>query len=735
MKPLFSLEHLVLAMGLLTVACAFCAWRTSAKARRRDRIIMTILRFVALVLLAVIALNPGHWRQDSEEMKSEWVVLLDRSQSMATEDVDGETRWDEARRIAIKARSLTDEEGALELMTFSGTLESVPGGDLTEVEPDGEMTDILQSGRALLGRYRSGSKKLAGIILLSDGKQVADSTHDDLALRARSQEVPIYPIVLGGAVERRDIVLLPGRRQYVTFAGQKTRITAVLSAEGLGNIRPIVSLHDSAGKELAKQRVSISDGEKLNINFDVSPMTKGYYEYVFKVAAWDGEASEVNNVARTGVAVMDDRMSVLLTEGVPFWDSKFLAQLLRKQPNMSVASVYRLSSERFFRIEADSSNVTDHAKSIFPDSVEEISPYDMIVFGKGVEYFLSSDRIKLLRSFVRDQGGCVIFARGKPYSGSFPELESLEPLEWGTPLSSKFEFKPTQAGEDVGLFGDLLPAPDDPVWARLPELQYAYRASDMKTFVRVLAEGSYNSAGKDRSVPLIVSRRYGKGVVIVLNAEGLWQWDFFPSIPEAGKMYKELWIQLIQWAATYSEYLPGQEYALKLSDGSVLPDAPVRARVSYRGSDKVKAQPTIKVMRGDKIIQEFSAVKSGAEEDRWDAIFSLGEPGSYRIQLASADDLEGSGPCATLYVKPPTAEKDEVSADVPFLDKLASGSGGRIIEEEEIEGLLKRLEPEPEELDMGKAVWIPEWDKLWLVAIVLSLFVGEWFLRRRNGLM
>ena len=81
---------------------------------------------------------------------------------------------------------------------------------------------------------------------------------------------------------------------------------------------------------------------------------------------------------------------------------------------MDVHSVHRLSDERYFRIDSGEAAPTETSQAIFPETLEELARYDLVIFGKNIDAFLTPSRLDALRSYVRDQGGAVLFARGKP---------------------------------------------------------------------------------------------------------------------------------------------------------------------------------------------------------------------------------------------------------------------------------------------------------------------------------
>ena len=58
-----------------------------------------------------------------------------------------------------------------------------------------------------------------------------------------------------------------------------------------------------------------------------------------------------------------------------------------------------------------------------------------------------------------------------------------------------------------------------------------------------------------------------------------------------------------------------------------------------------------------------------------------------------------------------------------------------MIKEKDLAKLVNKLD-EPEVLtEEGKNVWVPSWDKGWLLPALLLFFAMECFLRRRSGLL
>ncbi|MEX2580235.1 MAG: hypothetical protein WD342_14350 [Verrucomicrobiales bacterium] len=735
LNPIASTPHLVLLFALLACFAAWAGWKGTARAGVRVRLTSLLCRGTLLLGLLVLALNPGKWIERREDTRSFWTILADRSRSMSTRDAaDGKSRWEASRKWIASAIDAADSEDRVEIAFFDTRLDAKASG----TEPEGGGTDLVASVDSLLSLAKNRSDRFKGAIVLTDGRQTAE--HPDfarVALRARASEAPFYILPIGGEVKPVDLSVEPARRQFVAFAGQECTVTAKVRAQGLGAIRPELALASPDGEEIETVRVELAEGEEKEVRFTFPAPAPGVHLFQFRTEQWPKERVSANNEAVFTLTVLDGETKIFMVEGSPYWDSKFLSQTIRNQENMQITSVYRLSSDRFFRVETGGSALAQETANVFPESAEELGEYDLVVIGKGADNFLDENRLALLSEFVRDRGGAVFFTRSKPYRGAFPGIEFLEPVTWGERITQPFRLEPTAAGEAAGLFGDLLPGRADPVWGELPSLQESYRCLDLKPFTEVLVNGALSLDGREQTVPVLMSRRFGNGMVLLLNADGLWQWDFFPSDKGVEGQYEEFWSQLIQWAITFSEFLPGQNLSLHLDESIVRPGSPVLARVGYRGEIDTgnPPRPILKILDGDREIRTVPAVRPTDRSSRWEAALTLAEPGSYRVQALDPADPDTPGPSVPLTILPPPGETEELSADPDFLREFSETTGGRLIDEAEFPEIVAELDRPETSVNRSKAVWEPLWDQWWSMGILLSIASLEWFTRRRSGLL
>jgi hypothetical protein len=431
-----------------------------------------------------------------------------------------------------------------------------------------------------------------------------------------------------------------------------------------------------------------------------------------------------------GAFVLSERLNVMMLEGEPYWDTKFLSHLLRAQTNISMTAVFRVAEDKFFKVATDA-DMASSDTDVFPGSAEELAKYDLVVLGRGTEYFIDADRAQLLMDFVKHRGGCLFFARGKSYEGSHSLLQELEPMTWGQPVQSDFSLRPMLEGEQVGLFGGLLPDRDDPLWRNLPILTRAYACGRLKSFTSTLADGVPNQAGEP-TFPLLVSKRYGSGLVLLINADGLWRWGFDPDISDDNPVYQNLWIQLFQWAVSFAEFNPGSDYMIRTDHSTAHIHEPLRVRVRARAHVRAE-DPVVQVYQGRLPVQHLALAVDGQTDAGWSGLLALSSPGIYRLAVQNTDGKD-LGAQTSIQILPPPGEADQLSADAGFLKELAEKSGGRIVARDDLPDLVKQLEAPMTTVRKGDVHWETLWDKAWVLVSILLLFTLEWTFRRRQGL-
>jgi len=699
MKPVLDLPILIPILILAIGLGILLSWRSSQHAPKSLRQLLSALRLGSLLALCVLLLNPGKWIDNTENNARLYPIMIDDSASMSINN--GE-----------KSRSLAAQEITRNIITQA---------EASEIETP-------------LFSFDENSGSPEAILVLTDGRQTVINKKSTLALQSRANNAPIYALPIGTEVQRKDIELSTTRNTITAFPNQNLQITAVIKNHHFGDQTITVDLLDSEDKIISQQELKVSEEKTTFHTFSVKA-PENSTSYKLRITPLESEQLISNNECLVNTRILRTKTRVFIAEGAPYWDSKFLAQLLRQQSHMDVHSVHRLRDDRWFRIDSGQSAPSSSGDEVFPDTPEELAKYDLIIFGKNSEFFLTDKRIEALKSFVKDQGGAILFSRGKPYSGRLAALENLEPVNWSNGNTSAFNLAPTEDGQSAGLFGRALPAPDSPVWLSLPALKDAHNVDSVKPFTRILAEGSLPS--NQAKFPLLMVRRYGQGATALVNADGLWKWDFYPEARELGNMYQEFWTQLIQWVVAYSEFLPGHDYSIHASNQSIKVNEPISFSLSYRGKTNATGaiKPTIEISaKGIDTISltpASSAPVSG--KPIWKSSFTPNQSGSYTAKVIPHDD--SASPVINFTVNAPPTEMDDLNPDPVFLAELCESTGGKLLTIQELPTFLaEQFSNNSISKAKTETIWQSSWLQWFVPLIILGLLAIEWWLRRRNGL-
>lgn len=736
-QPMLPWSFLLVGGVALAAWFAYAAWRGGKVIDRKSRFGLLLIRCLALLGVFALLSNPGRWNSEQDVVPPGWGLLVDTSASMAAPKADGTgSRREEAAGIATALLEASRDRERVEARRFSAALEDewTPDSD-APLSDTGSRLDV--AGATLLDRSGDEGGTWTGLVVLGDGRQTGgEGELDSLAAKARSLGVPVHVVPLGGPVAKRDLAVSVSRRQFLVPPNRGVRVGVRLASSGLPPVKTRLRLLDPTGVEKGRFESEVPAGETVAGGFDLPPESPGG-QYRVILDGWEGDERGENDEAVFTIRPLEKRTRILLLEGAPYWDTKFLAQLLREQGLMDVEAVYRIQQDRFYRVSSGDTQALRETDEAFPASDAEMVRYDLIVIGKGADAFLTPERIERLGRFVRDRGGALLYSRGKPSASDLAGLATLQPGRWGEPANAEYTLLPTAEGEETGLFGDGLPGKGNALWSRLPPLLDVRTLAEVAPFTRVLAVGERVGGGS--RVPLLMARRHGRGMIAAVNGDGLWRWGFGADEgepEEAGEdWHREFWMQVLQWAATYSEFLPGEDFSLQL-DASVVPlGTTLRARIGYRGETSTRPMPELVVTGPEEAI--IPAAEAGTAEDgtpRWGAMLSPKVPGTYAVAIR---DASGPGPSVPLTILPPPRESDELSADPATLEKLAAATGGRVWKPTGMKELLAVLEPErlPESQPPREATWVPAWNRAWILAILALLLGFEWAGRRRLGLI
>ena len=217
---------------------------------------------------------------------------------------------------------------------------------------------------------------------------------------------------------------------------------------------------------------------------------------------------------------------------------------------------------------------------------------------------------------------------------------------------------------------------------------------------------------------------------MVFTGEASWRWRMM--LPSSDHSYDTFWRQAIRWLSVQATdpvavtvpagASPGEELPIRVAARDAafqpLPDAVVDLRVTAPDgrSEVVRAAPE----RTD-------------GDGRYAGRFRPGQPGVYRVaaEVRRGETIVGSA-TASLLVGGADIEMTDPRTNVALLQRLAAGTGGRLVTDDDIATLFSRL---VERIPAATAsVRRDLWHNGWSFGLILMLLGSEWILRRRWGL-
>ncbi|QDU93472.1 VWA domain-containing protein [Lignipirellula cremea] len=733
------------------------------------------LGLIRFALLAIVVLMLYGWMRHRHKTDlPDLVIAIDDSESMAIEDqypseqlrtavaqLLASASLSKPTRLHLAQALLVENDGELlarlrerynlKFFRLGGSARVLSGeGDvldrLRQLEPQQPTSELGSGLRDILETQRG--RPTAAMILLTDGITTVGRSLSEAAEYARRKNVPLYVVGLGNEEPARDLRLTDLLASEMVFVDDVANFDVKLSAEGFDGESVVVRLkrEDQAGV-LDEQTVVLQGPGAQSVRLSHRPGETGEFEYTVEVEQRKGEINFENNRQSQQVAVRDETIRVLLAQGYPNYEFRYLKSLLGRQLKKSDPAAKSIELTTVLQ-EADLAYATqdETAERLFPVNREELFRYDVLILGDLDPSMLSKSSLQDISDFVQEHGGGVVFIAGPrsmpmqyrdtPLESLFPfsiDLASAPPPD-ATILDS-FRMVPTPLGLATAPF-QLGNSDSDSyeTWRKLPGMYWMLETADLRPAARVLAEHPTRTGADGRRLPVILMQYVGAGKVVTHLTEETWRWRF-----RAGDYYfARYWIQLIRYLSRVK--LLGQsrqaELTLDRSDGAYRRGDPVYVRLRF--VDERQAPPqedgvTIILEREGGRRKNVQLAHDPSNRGVFETTLSNLAEGSYRIWVATPT-LEGKPPAERFVVTAPPGETARVEMDAADLRRAATVSRGKFYQVANVNRLLDDL-PDGRQVRIESLPPEPVWNHWGFPLAFVGLIVAEWLLRKRAGML
>lgn len=580
------------------------------------------------------------------------------------------------------------------------------------------------------------------VVLFSDGQHNSNGSPTEVAKQLNDRNIPIMTVGFGNDAPPPDLAVASIDAPEIVFIEDRVHGSFNLNDDLPSGQKFQISIR--CGKEVIWEKEMLSAKRhlvKVPFDFAVKPLVTSLadpnapiravsldFEAVITPAPQERELR--NNQANFTILTTTGKRRMLLMDGRPRWETRYLRNLFERDPQWQINALVADSSE------PQAGWPRGRVAGSFPASEDVLKEYDIVILGDVPRSLLSDTELQWLERFVSKSGGGLLFLDGMRHSlAGYSE----SPLAAVLPVT----FPRTLDTSAIPLLERLEPSRHSRTMAALAlertehDTSAAWRSlAPPRNFTRcdilpgseTLLEGVHG-AGR---VPALVLRRYGAGRVLYQAFDESWRW----RNEIAGKYQERYWNQLVQYLAQTP--FPSEAATFVISTDALTYSPGSRAEIRVRLRDSAKeASPkdAVKAVlwREDKRVASFPIVSESGESGILRGYTGALEAGGYEVSI---ENLAASGTemRARFEVRQPTnSELSNLALNEEMLQMMSANSHGTYFREEYISELLSTLTP----LQTGRVVEseTPLWQSGWWFSVVMLLLTCEWALRKRIGLL
>lgn len=757
-------------------------YRLQPRGRPRARILLGVLRGLALCLLLVFLADPILIARFTHTPKPWLWMLFDGTDSMAIEDEypsaeraklheavgmkdEGTSATKPSRSALVQsflrkpkdnlARQLAEKyrlktflldrpDGVREFSNVEKEISPAdPGEWAGQLTTGGQVTALGKAFEDLSLRHATG--QLAGLLVFSDFDQ--NSGPPPLA-SAKKLGVPVYTVGVGA--EAASDLAVDLQAPLLMKKAERSNLVVTLRNSGLTG--QSVSVKLSARPIAASSAVVLDEtvlpiGEKTvqldlpdqPVEFPWVPAETGRFALVAEAFPLEGETITQNNRAEREVDIRDDFLRLMFVEYEPTWEWRFIKEVFHRD---------KLVGMRGFRtfLRSADPNVRRTNELFLPTLTPKRSEFfanDVIFLGDMPASTLSTRFCEMTKEFVGKFGGGLVVVSGPrfgpaqlantPLADMLPVIADPGAKVRGdrdfslrlTPDAAAYDFMQLGANESENLRA----------WGNLGQLPWYQPVSRLHPFGTALAVHPAETCVDGRTLqPLIAVRRYGRGEVIYLGFNETWRLR-----KKYGELYyRQFWGQMIHRLGLSHALGSQKRFVVRTDRQQYQPDDKVLLTVEAYDANyeplteddlpqrTLTAEMTLPgtASDGGKTVQTLAVpqFRDGVFETRVIAL----QPGEHRVTVK--DPVTNESTEVFFQVSNVSVERRSAVRNTPLQREIATETGGQAYDLTNVNSFLKDFSP-PEKSETTIQVF-PVWNTWLGFLLVLGVLFAEWLIRK-----
>ncbi len=706
---------IVVLLVLIAVAVSVYFYRyTVPPIPRSKRILLIVLRSLALSLLLMFLFEPLLRLISTSTQMPVLAVLIDNSKSMSIKDNAGD-RASQLKTL-VKGNALTGSGGELRTYIFGAKPAVVEDLQADSLKLNEDATDITAALRKLVEEKER--LNIGAAVLLTDGSY---NLGQNPMYEAEQLGIPLYAVGIGDSTEQKDLVVTKVVTNDLVYNQTEVPVDVTIKSSGYKGERVEVMLSEGS-KELARTQLLLEEGTReYAARLSYIPDGDGVKKYSVRVSKLPGELTTANNQRTFLARILKNKMRVQIIAGAPSPDVTAVKFTLSEDKNLDVRSVVQRISGGFYGGEL-SSKMLDSTDCLILIGFPSASSSDAT--------------LELLRTSIARKNIPVLYIDGKgaddrkrsslssvlPFTAA--NVSQAEQLVFIEPLATQKYHPVLATNTEEG--GES--------WKRLPPIYKTQTTYKAKAEATVLALTKINNIVLNE--PLIVLRNVNKQKSLAVLGYGVWRWRLMAQgTPQSERLFSTFLVNSVRWLTTRDDNRPVKVTPTK--DAFTQGEPVEFVGQVYDASANPVENAQLKLVaqqQGKEFETTFRPIGNGRYEG---TLEGLGE-GDYSFKATGSADGQPLGEDKGRFsVGELALEFQDTRMNVQLLRQLAARTGGEFFTPATFDGLKNILASQPTFVsrDVQQAREFELWNWKYMLALVVLLFAVEWFVRKRSGMV
>jgi len=740
--------ELILALVVLIGPLVWWIYRRTPVARRGVRPVLTMLRIAALLLVGLAIIQPILRQPTAGAAAGTVLVGIDVSASMALAD-------GAQSRLARAQAQLGGSHGLLarlhaagsqvRLFSFGEQCREVSESTLATLHAADQATDLSQAIRTMADGERGGG---GAMILFSDCADTTTASPVAAARRANGIGITVHVVALGGQDQAPDVAIVRFEAPPTVEVGSSTPLTVTVGRSHYDG--PVQVRLYQGDTFLAQSTVPAGGGSLGSCVLPLVAARAGPLDLRVEAQPVPGETDLANNSRALRVAAEERRLDVLMVEGSPRHEFAFIRRTMADDPHFRLVTLLRLGHHRYAGGGSDgagdgTADDSSVLSSGFPTTAEALGRFSAIILSDIEAGEFSAAQLQLIHDFVTVRGGGLLMLGGTNAFnlGGYAQtpVAALLPVELDPDaVSPTFDDRPfTLVLTPAGLQHEILrqgrsQQATEAQWRLMPPLKGLNVLLKAKPGASVLA---LRTSPAPQSVVLAVQDA-GAGRVAAFASANSWRWKMLAS--DDDDSFRRFWSQMVRWLAVGNRQLLTVEVSSRIVP--LGQSCSITARVlDARHLPANQATVTATITDPSGHARQLTLPWILSEDGAYEAELVPELPGSYQIAIQAVLGTGGTqahplSSMLSVLADAASPEQAHGDRDLAMARAIATAGGGLVAEDGDgsavVEAVLRQKREQSPPISVVSEHDLA--DAPTLLLLICALLLGEWILRRTNGL-